>query len=161
MTIRVEAGAPRTTVRRAIRLPQSGHSQPSTSKTRFSSSDRVSQTSRAGCRRSRGFFRLFFAWYNDEHHHSGIAMLTPATVHNGLVEQVVAKRQVALDAAYGAHPERFVAGPPVAARPPAEVWINRPTGQTADLNAEAVGLEAHDAGLETGIHRPSPKSQRK
>jgi transposase InsO family protein len=75
----------------------------------------------------RDFFRLFFAWYNEEHHHSGIAMLTPSDVHAGRVEEVVAARQKALDAAWGAHPERFVGGPPIAGRPPAEVWINRPT----------------------------------
>lgn len=75
----------------------------------------------------RDFFRLFFAWYNEEHHHSGIAMLTPSDVHAGRVEEVVAARQKALDAAWGAHPERFVGGPPTAERPPAEVWINRPT----------------------------------
>lgn len=81
----------------------------------------------------RAFFALFFAWYNNEHHHSGIAMLTPATVHDGRVDEIVATRQVALDAAYAAHPERFVAGSPIVARPPAEVWINRPAGQAAAL----------------------------
>ena len=29
----------------------------------------------------REFLRLFFRWYNEEHHHSGIAMLTPSSVH--------------------------------------------------------------------------------
>src|SRR5690606_14540637 len=69
---------------------------------------------------------LFFPWYNEEHHHSGIAMLTPETVHTGRVDAVLTARQRALDAAYAAHPERFVRGPPKVARPPAEVWINRP-----------------------------------
>lgn len=76
---------------------------------------------------AREFFRLFFAWYNEEHHHSGIAMMTPAQVHRGLVEEVVATHQAALDVSYHAHPERFPGGPPKAKRPPAEVWINRPT----------------------------------
>lgn len=74
----------------------------------------------------REFFCLFFAWYNEEHHHSGIAMLTPAAVHGGRVPEVLAVRQAALDAAWEAHPERFVHGPPHAAAPPTEVWINRP-----------------------------------
>ena len=30
------------------------------------------------------FCREFFPWYNEAHYHSGIAMLTPATVHRGL-----------------------------------------------------------------------------
>jgi len=81
----------------------------------------------ASIEEGREFFRLFFAWYNEEHHHSGIAMLTPATVHAGQVDQAIAARQLALTAAYEAHPERFVRGQPVAARPPPEVWINRPT----------------------------------
>jgi len=80
----------------------------------------------ASIEEGRDFFRLFFAWYNEEHHHSGIAMLTPSDVHAGRVEEVVAVRQKALDAAFDAHPERFVGGPPTAGRPPAEVWINRP-----------------------------------
>lgn len=79
----------------------------------------------------REFFRLFFAWYNEEHHHSGIAMLTPAAVHSGRAEEVLAVRQTALDAAWEAHPERFVHGPPHAAAPPAEVWINRPVHEVA------------------------------
>ena len=78
---------------------------------------------------ARGFFELFFPWYNDEHHHSGIAMFTPSTVHNGQVDIVIAARQVGLDAAFAAHPERFVGGRPEAARPPTEVWINRPTAE--------------------------------
>jgi putative transposase len=106
----------------------------------------------------RTFFRLFFAWYNDEHHHSGIAMLTPSTVHSGLVDEALAARQIGLDAAYAAHPERFVAGPPVAARPPAEVWINRPTGQAAALQAPQPDAVAEASGQAD----PSPPtSQRK
>lgn len=79
----------------------------------------------------RAYFDLFFGWYNHEHHHGGLAMLTPSTVHDGQAEAVLAKRQRSLDAAYAATPERFVAGPPRVARPPAEVWINRPTSQAA------------------------------
>lgn len=86
----------------------------------------------------REYFELFFHWYNEEHHHSGIAMLTPATVHEGRVTEVLAQRQAALDAAYDAHPERFVNGPPKAAAPPAEVWINRPTTQVDLHQADAL-----------------------
>ena len=68
----------------------------------------------------------FFDWYNFHHHHWGLALLTPAQVHYGHVDTVVAHRQSVLDAAHTAHPERFVRRPPVAKRPPAEAWINRP-----------------------------------
>lgn len=71
-------------------------------------------------------FEKFFAWYNHEHRHGGIAFFTPADVHFGRVEQVLVTRQAALDRAFGAHPERFPRGRPVHERPPNEVWINPP-----------------------------------
>lgn len=82
---------------------------------------------RFGCiEDARAFCCDFFSWYNEEHHHSGIALLTPADVHYGLVEQRIAERQLVLDAAFSDHPERFVGGQPVVKRPPAEAWINKP-----------------------------------
>ena len=72
------------------------------------------------------FCRAFFRWYNDEHRHAGIAMLTPADVHYGRAEAVLSKRQVALDAAYAANPQRFVHGPPRAPQLSPAVWINKP-----------------------------------
>jgi putative transposase len=66
----------------------------------------------------------FFDWYNDHHQHSGLALFTPAEVFYGRVEEVAARRQVALDDAYAEHPERFPNGPPVVRRPPASVAIN-------------------------------------
>jgi putative transposase len=66
----------------------------------------------------------FFDWYNHHHQHSGLALFTPADVFCGRVEALLATRQAALDAAYVAHPERFVRGRPVAARPPEPVAIN-------------------------------------
>jgi len=68
----------------------------------------------------------FFQWYNDEHHHSGLAMLTPADVHYAMVVQRLAERQRVLDIAFKAHPERFPRGRPTTQRPPREVWINKP-----------------------------------
>ena len=76
---------------------------------------------------ARGFCQGWFPWYNDEHHHISLALFTPAQVHLGQVQAGLAIRQLALDAAYEANPQRFVHGPPQARRPPAEVWINRPT----------------------------------
>ena len=82
---------------------------------------------RFGCiQDARAHCQIFFPWYNDEHHHSGIGLLTPATVHFGLAEQVRAHRQTVLDAAYAAHPERFVRKPPTPLVLPSEVWINKP-----------------------------------
>ena len=76
---------------------------------------------------ARAWARLFFHWYNHEHYHSGLALLTPATVHYGQAQAVLERRQETLEAAYALHPERFVRGVP---RPPflsTEVWINEPS----------------------------------
>jgi len=75
---------------------------------------------------ARAYCREFFDWYNHEHRHSGIAMLTPAIVHAGNAEHVLAERQRVLDQAYQAHPERFVGGRPLVPRLPEAVWINPP-----------------------------------
>lgn len=108
----------------------------------------------ASIEEGRSFFQLFFGWYNEEHHHSGIAMLTPKCVHTGRVNETVAVRQIALTAAYEAHPERFVRHPPVARKPPAEVFINRPTSPKL--------LETGTVGLPTAPYKaqnPRPKTR--
>lgn len=69
----------------------------------------------------------FFHWYNHDHHHSGIGLLTPATVHSGQAAERSAIRQQVLLAAYEAHPERFVRGTPRPPVLPTAVWINPPT----------------------------------
>lgn len=56
--------------------------------------------------------RSFFRWYNHEHHHSGIAYLTPADVYLGRADAVLERRHETLLAAHTAHPERFANGPP-------------------------------------------------
>jgi putative transposase len=75
---------------------------------------------------SRAFCQQFFQWYNEDHRHSGIGLLTPAMVHFGEAEAVLAHRQVVLDTAYQAHPDRFVRQPPKPLPLPTQVWINRP-----------------------------------
>ena len=76
---------------------------------------------------ARAWARPFFHWYNHEHHHSGLALLTPATVHYGQTQTVIDRRQQVLQAAYAAHPERFVRGEPKPPSLPMEVWINKPS----------------------------------
>lgn len=80
---------------------------------------------------ARRWMRRFVRWYNHEHYHSGLALQTPVTVHQGEVQQVVAQRQRVLDVMYAAHPERFVAGAPTVSPPPEEVWINQPDPEPA------------------------------
>ncbi len=82
---------------------------------------------RFGCQEdARGFHRDFFGWYNNEHHHTGLGLLTPADVHFGRAEQRRAERAVVLEAAHRAHPERFVLGTPVPPPLPTAAWINKP-----------------------------------
>jgi putative transposase len=82
---------------------------------------------RFGCLQdSHAFCQRFFPWYNDHHRHSGIGMLTPAMVHFGQAPAIWKKRQTVLDAAYLAHPDRFVRRPPIPLPLPKEVWINKP-----------------------------------
>jgi putative transposase len=76
---------------------------------------------------ARAFCQGFFAWYNGEHRHSGIALFTPADVHHGRTDQLLEARASVLSSAYAVHPERFVRGQPAPRPVPAEVWINRPT----------------------------------
>ncbi len=72
------------------------------------------------------YFRTFFAWYNTQHRHSGLGLLTPDAVHHGLTDELQATRQHVLDDAYSRHPERFVNGRPQPPKIPSEVWINQP-----------------------------------
>jgi putative transposase len=82
---------------------------------------------RFGCiQDSRAFSQGFFRWYNEEHRHSGLALLTPAMVHYEQTPLILEQRQSVLDVAYRAHPERFVRQAPKPPSVPTEVWINRP-----------------------------------
>jgi putative transposase len=72
----------------------------------------------------RAWFGEFFGWYTEHHHHEGLAYFTPAEVFFGRIPEVAAQRQAALDAAFAAHPERFVRGRPIVALPPTAVYIN-------------------------------------
>jgi putative transposase len=89
---------------------------------------------------ARAFCHTFYTWYNSEHRHSGIALLTPSDVHHGRVEEKTRMRKATLDAAYDAHPERFVRG----RSKPLELttsYINRPSTSpdqmTTTINREA------------------------
>jgi putative transposase len=82
---------------------------------------------RFGCLQdARGFCGDFFGWYNQEHHHAGLGLLTPHDVHHGLAAERLAARAAVLSAAYAAHPERFPRGAPKPQALPNAVWINDP-----------------------------------
>jgi putative transposase len=75
---------------------------------------------------ARAHCQVFFPWYNTEHHHTGLGLLTPHDVHYGLADARVAARAETLAAAHAAHPERFPAGVPHPPARPTAVWINPP-----------------------------------
>jgi putative transposase len=82
---------------------------------------------RFGCiQDGRAFCQRFFRWYNEEHRHSGLGLLTPAMVHYGQAENILQQRQAVLNVAYQRHPERFVGSAPKPPALPSEVWINKP-----------------------------------
>jgi hypothetical protein len=75
---------------------------------------------------ARAFCQQFFPWYNQDHHHSGIALLTPDMLHYGMAGEIIEQRQKVLDQAYERNPERFTHARPKHPPQPTAVWINPP-----------------------------------
>jgi putative transposase len=93
---------------------------------------------RFGCiEDARAFCKDFFDWYNLEHHHSRLGLMTPFDVHHGLAAYRHAERAKVLEAAHRAHPERFVHGVPVPPPLPTAAWINKPANQEPPINLVA------------------------
>lgn len=82
---------------------------------------------------ARAFCQGFFAWYNLEHRHSGIGLLTPEMVHHGKAERIIDQRRIVLASAFQAHPERFVSGLPTPLPLPEAVWINKPKRESEQI----------------------------
>jgi putative transposase len=80
---------------------------------------------------SRSFCQAFFHWYNKEHRHSGIALMTPQQVHYGLTQQVIDQRRKTLRAAFASNPHRFKGKEPKQLSLPGAVWINKPSSDQA------------------------------
>lgn len=105
--------------------------------------------------------RETFTWYNHQHYHSALALLTPATVHAGQAAVALADRQRTLDATYEAHPERFPNGRPRAGCLPKKVWINEPaaaveTDPVLSAPAPEAPLPDPQPSAETGSRADAP-----
>lgn len=87
------------------------------------------------------FCRQFFGWYNTEHRHSSLALLSPGDVHYGRAGQIIGQRQSVMDRFYESHPERFVKGPPRHPVLASEVWINPPNRNKTREVAQGATLE--------------------
>ena len=82
---------------------------------------------RFGCiEDAKSFCRRFFDWYNQQHHHAGIGLMTPDQVHYGQTDAIYAARQNTLDHAFRNNPERFVNKAPTPPEKPTAAWINPP-----------------------------------
>ena len=82
----------------------------------------------------------YFEWYNQAHHHSGLAGFTPEQVFTGAFQEVAVRKQTALDGMYTQHPERFVRGKPSVKLPPASVAINPVPPELAGTEADRVNF---------------------
>jgi putative transposase len=104
-----------------------------------------------GLTHARGWGRGFFRWYNQEHRHTGLALMTPAMVHYGQAERVQEQRQQVLDAAYLDHPERFVGGRPRPPQLPEEVWINQPRKAHDEVpHSDGPAVSEREPGAQAG-----------
>ena len=138
LTLHADRGGPMKAKRTAQLLADLGvtksHSRPHTSNDNpFSESHfktlkyqpRFPQ--RFGCiEDAKQFCREFFPWYNEDHHHAGLGLMTPDQVHYGQADDVHAARQRTLTRAFNANPDRFVKQPPIPPAKPTTVWINPP-----------------------------------
>ena len=79
---------------------------------------------------ARSWSQAFFNWYNTDHRHTGLGLMTPAAVHFGQAEKLIQHRYQTLQQAYCRHPERFVKGSPQPLEPPDAVWINKPASSS-------------------------------
>jgi putative transposase len=104
---------------------------------------------------ARSFCQDFFPWYNGEHRHSGIGLLTPEMVHYGQAQAVIDQRRIVLASAFGAHPERFVRGLPVPPPLPEAAWINKPNVETNQAVLAQTTLLSGVAGHGPGEDRRS------
>jgi putative transposase len=107
---------------------------------------------------ARGWLGSFFGWHNDEHHHSGLALFTPADVFFARVDQIRTVRQTALDEAYRAHAERFPRGAPRVALPPREVSINPMTSTAIALVDDTRASAEHVLGHEVSAPTDAPSA---
>ena len=85
------------------------------------------------------FGQRFFPWYNLEHRHGALGLMTPHDIHYGLAAAKWQQRAEVLRAAYAAHPERFPRGVPVPPPLPTAAWINKPPAPSALAVPEGIG----------------------
>jgi putative transposase len=88
---------------------------------------------------SEAFCQRFFPWYNTEHRHVALGLMTPHDIHYGLAAAKWQQRAEVLRAAYAAHPERFPRGVPIPPPLPTAAWINKPAPVPVLARSEGAG----------------------
>lgn len=78
------------------------------------------------CEHGRNVLTPFFRYYNHDHRHTGIGLMTPVDVHRGDAPRITAARTHTLDTAFAQHPQRFKSKRPQPPRVPDTVYINPP-----------------------------------
>lgn len=101
---------------------------------------------------ARAFCQVSLLWYNAEHHHSGIGLLTPEVLHYDRADEIIAQRQVVLSQAFQRNPERFVRAHP---KPPAK---SGRSGLIRHRRLQANGSNANLCGQVSPSKRPKQTS---
>jgi putative transposase len=102
---------------------------------------------------AQAFCRAFFDWYNNEHYHSGIGLLTPSSLHYGQAQEIINARKETLHQAWQQYPERFINGVPKPAALPKAAWINPPQRNQQD-KTEAPQANCPGAPNDTSLTHP-------
>ncbi len=82
---------------------------------------------------ARVFCQDFFSYYNKEHRHSGIGLVTPEQLHYCLAQDVYDQRASVLKNAFEKNPARFRGIKPQPPALPEAAWINKPKQETTDV----------------------------
>ena len=91
------------------------------------------EDARAHCQR-------FFQWYNSEHRHSGIGLMSPHAIHYGTAQALQVQRTQTLQLAFADNPLRFKGRMPQPPALPTAAWINPPKETTPRENRTACSL---------------------
>jgi transposase InsO family protein len=160
LTLHADRGGPMRAKATALLLADLGvtqsHSRPHTSNDNpFSESHFKTMKyqpqfpQRFGCiQDAKAFCRSFFDWYNQDHHHAGIGLMTPDQVHYGQADEIHTARQNTLDAAFDRNPERFVRKEPEPPAKPTATWINPPSDDRQNPRKDGRAREADMAFAE-------------
>lgn len=107
---------------------------------------------------ARGFCDRFFGYYNTQHRHLGLGLMTPESVHYGYAKRIHMARSHTLQAVYAAHPERFVRKHPQPPDLPQAAWINPPREKTTHENAPGSPIAAPDDIWDPSVSGPDTLS---